>query len=157
MTENEFYRQIWRAYDKVIFDGNIKARVVNVCFSTQSVRVSMFGGTLEWIRCERIDKHISQSGDATDEDKVVENMFKELTAAEEKMKNQSEEINRLKAANASLRESKDVKLANILENLNKCINMVNEGITIKKSKIEHVEKGMQEVEEILELLKGGEK
>lgn len=156
MTEQEFYRQIWRAYDKVTFDGNIKARVVNVCFPTLSVRVSMPGGTPEWIRCERIDKHISQSGDPTDEDKVVENMFKELMAADEKIKRQGDEINRLKAVNASLQECKEVRLANILDNLRSGVNMVKEGITIKKAKMEHVEKGMQQIDEIIELLKGGE-
>ena len=153
MTEQDFFRQIWRAYDKVTFDGNINARVTNVSFPTRSVRVSLSDKTQDWVRCERIDNHTSQTGAETDEDQVVENMFKELQAADEKMKRQSEEINQLKETIAKLQESKEGRIMNLLTELKRGIVMVNEGLTIKKSKMDQVEKGMQTIEEMIELLK----
>lgn len=154
MTEQDFFRQIWRAYDKVTFDGGIKARVTNVCFSTRSVKVSMTDGEPEWVRCERIDKHTSQTGAPADEDKVVENMFKELMAADEKMKRQTEEINRLKETVSSLQQNKENRILNLLAELKHGLMAINEGLTIKKSKLEDVERGMKTVSEIISLLKG---
>lgn len=154
MTEQDFFRQIWRAYDRVTFDDSIKARVINVCFPTRSVKVSMPDGTQDWVRCERIDKHTSQTGAASDEDKVVENMFKELTAADEKIKRQSEEIGRLRETVTKLQESKENRIVNLLTELRRGVMMVKEGLTIKKSKLEQVEMGIKNVEEIVELLKG---
>lgn len=157
MTEQDFFKQIWRAYDKVTFDDNIKARVINVCFPTRSVKVSMQDGTQDWVRCERIVSHKSQNGTASDEDGVVENMFKELTAADEKIKKQSEEIKRLQENIVRLQESKEHRIMNLLYDLHRSVNEIGEGVTIKKKKLEQVEQGLQGVEEIMELLKGGSK
>lgn len=152
MTERDFFQQIWRAYDTVTFDGNIKAQVVNVCFPTRSVCVSLPNKIREWVNCERIDKHTTRPNEPSNEDQVVENMFKELSGADEKMHRQSEEIERLKATIEKLKDTNEIRLANLLSETKRGIAILNEGLTIKKSKLEQVENGLQTIESICDSL-----
>lgn len=152
MTERDFFQQIWRAYDTVTFDGNIKAQVVNVCFPTRSVCVSLPNKIREWVNCERIDKHTTRPNEPSNEDQVVENMFKELSGADEKTKRQALEIERLKTTLSQLQETSEIRLANLLSETKHGIALLNEGLTIKKSKLEQVEKGLQTIESLCDSL-----
>ena len=116
MTERDFFQQIWRAYDTVTFDGNIKAQVVNVCFPTRSVCVSLPNKIREWVNCERIDKHTTRPNEPSNED------------------------------------TNEIRLANLLSETKRGIAILNEGLTIKKSKLEQVEKGLQTIESICDTL-----
>lgn len=154
MTEKDFFQQIWRAYDTVTFDGSsIKAQIINVCFPTRSVCVSLPGGFKEWVNCGRIDKHTTRPNEPSNEDQVVENMFKELTAADEKMKRQAEEINRLRTAYNNLQDSRENRLANLLDEVERGLSDINEGLTIKKKKLEQVERGLQSISDLCDAIR----
>ena len=66
MTEQEFVRQVWRAFDTVEIEGGIKSKVLNVCFTTHSVRIRLANGVPDWVRCELIIKHTSGTAETED-------------------------------------------------------------------------------------------
>ena len=142
MTEQEFLCQVWRPYDTVMLENGISGRVLNVCFSTRSVRIRMPNGGPEWFRCELIGEHKSATGETNDL-AIIEDLHRKLLTANMKI----EELN-------ITRTRLEEKLSDrSLENLITKINMINEAVREKRKKAEKVEACMAEVMTIIEKFK----
>ena len=119
----------------------IKARVQNVCFTTRSVRIKMPGdGMPEWIRCELIEAHTTQKGDACDPATIIEELHYKLLAAQETIEKKTEKIKEL--------EEKVNK--NYLKDLLCAVNQMKQGLQEKKHKMAQIENGLQMIEGIAE-------
>ena len=147
MTEKEFFQQVWRPYDTVTLENGIKARVLNVCFPTRSVRIKLPGdGMPDWFRCELIESHTTQDGKGCDDASIIEDLHKQLLDANDRL-----EI--LRAENNHLAE----KISkNYLDDILRSLNLIKEGLTTKKSKIEKVERGLAMVEECVSKMNSNE-
>ncbi|MBR3858344.1 MAG: hypothetical protein IKM68_10265 [Bacteroidaceae bacterium] len=133
MTEQEFDSQVWRRFDLVTTDTGIETTVMNVCFSTRSVRIYIKGAPPEWMPCKRIEKHTTRKGDTADEGTIIEELHNRLLAAEDK-------IVRLQHEKAALAE----KISkNYLSDILCAINMMKQGLAEKKNKMEKVERGLE--------------
>ena len=81
MTEQEFKRQVWRAYDTVEIEGVAKnARVINVGFPSLSVRAAIAPGVTEWFKCDQIVSHKSATGEP-DDLAIIADLHNKLMAA----------------------------------------------------------------------------
>lgn len=139
MTEQEFDQQVWRRFDIVTTDTGIETTVMNVCFSTRSVRIFVKNAPPEWMPCKRIEKHTTRKGDTADEGTIIEDLHNRLLAAEDK-------IIELKHEKADLA---DKISKNYPAELLKALNTIKEGLTEKKNKIEKIEKGLAAIDNIL--------
>ena len=141
MTEKEFLLEVWRANDIVLLSDGIKGRVQNVCFPTKSVRIKMPGdGMTNWYRCELIEAHTTQKGDACDPASIIEELHYKLLAAQETIEKKTEKIKEL--------EEKVNK--NYLKDLLCAVNQMKQGLQEKKHKMSQIENGLQMIEGIAE-------
>ena len=132
MTEQEFDQQVWRRFDNVTTDTGIETTVMNVCFSTRSVRIYIKGAPPEWLPCKRIVTHTTRKGGDADDSAIIEELHNRVIK-------QSDEIERLKKEKAVLAE----KISkNYLSDILCAINMMKQGLTEKKNKMEKVERGL---------------
>ena len=132
MTEQEFDQQVWRRFDVVTTDTGIETTVMNVCFTTRSVRIFVKNAPPEWLPAKRIEKHTTRKGDTADEGTIIEEMH-------DKIMKQDDQIERLKNEKAALAE----KISkNYLGDILQAVNMLKEGLTEKKKKMEKVERGL---------------
>ena len=139
MTEQEFQKQVWRPYDQITTAGGVKGKVLNVCFTTKSVR-AFISGAPEWLRCDLIDTHTTGKGGDADDMTIIEELHK-------KVLKQADEIERLRGERELLKE----KISkNYLGDLLRAVNMVKEGITEKKSKIAKIDNGLSLLQEAFE-------
>jgi hypothetical protein len=142
MTEQEFDQQVWRRFDNVTTDTGIETTVMNVCFTTRSVRIYVKNAPPEWLPCKRIEKHTTRKGDTADEGTIIEEMHNRILK-------QNEQIERLKNEKAVLAE----KISrNYPSELLKAVNAIKEGLTEKKHKIEKIEKGLATLDDIFSKL-----
>jgi hypothetical protein len=142
MTEQEFDQQVWRRFDVVTTDTGIETTVMNVCFTTRSVRIYVKNAPPEWLPCKRIEKHTTRKGDTADEGTIIEELHNRILK-------QSEQIERLKNEKAALAE----KISrNYPAELLKAVNAIKEGLTEKKHKIEKIEKGLATLDDIFSKL-----
>jgi hypothetical protein len=142
MTEQEFDTQVWRRFDNVTTDTGIETTVMNVCFTTRSVRIYVKNAPPEWLPCKRIEKHTTRKGDIADEGTIIEELHNRILK-------QSEQIERLKNEKAALAE----KISrNYPAELLKAVNAIKEGLTEKKHKIEKIEKGLATLDDIFSKL-----
>jgi uncharacterized coiled-coil protein SlyX len=142
MTEQEFNTQVWRRFDNVTTDTGIETTVMNVCFTTRSVRIYVKNAPPEWLPCKRIEKHTTRKGDIADEGTIIEELHNRILK-------QSEQIERLKNEKAALAE----KISrNYPAELLKAVNAIKEGLTEKKHKIEKIEKGLATLDDIFSKL-----
>jgi len=133
MTEQEFDQQVWRRFDVVTTDTGIETTVMNVCFSTRSVRIYVKNAPAEWLPFKRIVAHTTRKGDTADEGTIIEELHNRILKQDEK-------IARLENEKAALAE----KISrNYLGELLKSVNMLKEGLTEKKSKLEKIERGLE--------------
>lgn len=139
MTEQEFQKQVWRPYDQITTAGGVKGKVLNVCFTTKSVR-AFISGAPEWLRCDLIDTHTTGKGGDADDMTIIEELHN-------KVLKQADEIERLRGERELLKE----KISkNYLGDLLRAVNMVKEGITEKKSKIAKIDNGLSLLQEAFE-------
>lgn len=139
MTEQEFDQQVWRRFDVVSTDTGIETTVMNVCFTTRSVRIYVKNAPPEWMPCKRIEKHTTRKGDTADEGTIIEDLHNRLLAAEDK-------IVRLEHEKAALAE----KISkNYPAELLKAVNAIKEGLTEKKNKIEKIEKSLAAIDHVM--------
>ena len=133
MTEQEFDQQVWRRFDNVTTDTGIETTVMNVCFSTRSVRIYVKNAPAEWLPFKRIVAHTTRKGDTADEGTIIEELHNRILKQDEK-------IVRLENEKAALTE----KISkNYLGDLLKSVNMLKEGLTEKKNKLEKIERGLE--------------
>lgn len=139
MTEQEFQKQVWRPYDQITTAGGVKGKVLNVCFTTKSVR-AFISGAPEWVRCDLIETHTTGKGGDADDMTIIEELHN-------KVLKQADEIERLRGERELLKE----KISkNYLGDLLRAVNMVKEGITEKKSKIAKIDNGLSLLQDALE-------
>ena len=132
MTEQEFDTQVWRRFDLVTTDTGIETTVMNICFSTRSVRIYIKGAPPEWLPCKRIVTHTTRKGGDADDSAIIEELH-------DKIMKQDDQIERLKNEKAQLQE----KISkNYLSDILCAVNMLKEGLTEKKNKMEKVERGL---------------
>ena len=142
MTEQEFDQQVWRRFDIVTTDTGIETTVMNVCFTTRSVRIFVKNAPPEWLPCKRIEKHTTRKGDTADEGTIIEELHNRLLAAEDK-------IVELKHKEAALAEKISKSYPS---EILKAVNAIKEGLTEKKHKIEKIEKGLATLDNIFSTL-----
>lgn len=139
MTETEFQKQVWRPYDQITTAGGVKGKVLNVCFTTKSVR-AFISGAPEWIKCDLIETHTTGKGGDADDATIIEELHN-------KVLKQADEIERLRGERELLKE----KISkNYLGDLLRAVNMVKEGITEKKSKIAKIDNGLTLLQDAIE-------
>ena len=139
MTEQEFDQQVWRRFDLVTTDTGIETTVMNVCFSTRSVRIYIKDAPPEWLPFKRIVAHTTRKGGDADDLAVIEELHNRI------MK-QDDEIVRLKNEKAALTE----KISkNYPSEILKALNVIKEGLTEKKHKIEKIEKGLAAIDAVM--------
>ena len=139
MTEQEFDSQVWRRFDLVTTDTGIETTVMNVCFSTRSVRIYIKDAPPEWLPFKRIEKHTTRKGGDADDLAVIEELHNRI------MK-QDDEIVRLKNEKAALTE----KISkNYPSEILKALNVIKEGLTEKKHKIEKIERGLSAIDAVM--------
>lgn len=138
MTEQEFQKQVWRPYDQITTAGGVKGKVLNVCFTTKSVR-AFISGAPEWLRCDLIETHTTGKGGDADDMTIIEELHN-------KVLKQADEIERLRGERELLKE----KISkNYLGDLLRAVNMVKEGVTEKKSKIAKIDNGLSLLQDAL--------
>ena len=142
MTEQEFDSQVWRRFDVVTTDTGIETTVMNICFSTRSVRIFVKNAPPEWLPSKRIEKHTTRKGGDADDLTIIEELHNRILK-------QNEQIERLKNEKAALAE----KISrNYPAELLKAVNAIKEGLTEKKHKIEKIEKGLATLDDIFLIL-----
>ena len=142
MTEQEFDQQVWRRFDIVTTDTGIETTVMNVCFSTRSVRIFVKNAPPEWLPCKRIEKHTTRKGDTADEGTIIEEMHNRILKQDDK-------IVRLEKEKAVLAEKISKSYPS---EILKAVNAIKEGLTEKKHKIEKIEKGLATLDDIFSKL-----
>lgn len=137
MTESDFLRQVWRAYDSVELDNGIKGRVINVCFPTRSVRVNLPTGGAEWFRFDMIVEHKSATGEP-DDISIIADLHNRLMKAEQKNENLQKIID----------EQKDKLGADPnegLSTLRKSLNEIDSSFVVKKKRLEKIDKAIERI------------
>ena len=124
----------------VTTDTGIETTVMNVCFTTRSVRIYVKNAPPEWLPCKRIETHTTRKGDTADEGTIIEELHNRVIK-------QADDIERLKNEKKELEE----KLSkNHLKELLTAVNVLQQGMIMKKSKMEQVEKGLESLMRVLE-------
>ena len=142
MTEQEFDSQVWRRFDVVTTDTGIETTVMNICFSTRSVRIFVKNAPPEWLPAKRIEKHTTRKGGDADDLTIIQELHNRILK-------QNEQIERLKNEKAALTE----KISkNYPAELLKAVNAIKEGLTERKHKIEKIEKGLATLDDIFSIL-----
>lgn len=140
MTEQEFDQQVWRRFDVVTTDTGIETTVMNVCFTTRSVRIFIKNAPQEWLPCKRIVTHTTRKGGDADDGAIIEELHNRVVK-------QSDEIERLKKEKAALAE----KISkNYLGDLLRAVNLMQQGLQEKKHKMEQIESGLQQIHATIE-------
>ena len=139
MTEQEFDSQVWRRFDLVTTDTEIETTVMNVCFSTRSVRIYIKDAPPEWLPYKRIVKHTTRKGGDADDMTIIEELHNRILK-------QSEQIERLKNEKDALAEKISKSYPS---EILKALNAIKEGLTEKKHKIEKIEKGLATINAVM--------
>ena len=139
MTEQEFDQQVWRRFDVVTTDTGIETTVMNVCFSTRSVRIFVKNAPPEWMPCKRIVKHTTHKGGDADDSAIIEELH-------DKIMKQDDQIERLKKEKAALAE----KISkNYLGDLLRAVNLMQQGLQEKKHKMDQIDSGLKQIQDAL--------
>ena len=142
MTEQEFQRQVWRVYDQITTADGVKGKVLNVCFTTKSVR-AFISGAPEWVRCELIETHTTGKGTDGDDSAIIEELHKKVLNLQDTIEKQQEQ-------NAQLAEKLNmISGGELIKNVNVILSQLQE----KKKRIEKIETCMIEVEAVVEKIK----
>lgn len=142
MTEQEFQKQVWRPYDKITTAEGVPGKVLNVCFTTKSVRV-FISGAPEWVRCELIETHTTGKGGDGDDSAIIEELHKKVLTLQGTIEKQQEQ-------NAQLVEKLNmISGGELIKNVNVILSQLQE----KKKRIEKIETCMVEVEAVVEKIK----
>lgn len=139
MTEQEFDQQVWRRFDNVATDTGIETTVMNVCFTTRSVRIFVKNAPPEWLPAKRIVTHTTRKGDTADEGTIIEELHNRILK-------QNEQIERLKNEKAALAE----KISkNYLGDILRAVNLMEQGLRERKHKMEQIDSGLKQIQDAL--------
>jgi hypothetical protein len=146
MTEQEFDSQVWRRFDLVTTDTEIETTVMNVCFSTRSVRIYIKDAPPEWLPYKRIVKHTTRKGGDADDMALIEELHNRIIK-------QSDEIERLKQEKVVL---VDKISKNYLGELLRAVNVMQQGLQERKKKHEQIESSLSAIAAVVEKMKSEE-
>jgi hypothetical protein len=138
MTEQEFQTQVWRPYDKITTADGVPGKVLGVSFTTKSVR-AFISGAPEWVRCELIETHTTGKGGDADDAALIDSLREKVLRADKR-------INDLELEREKLI---DKMSKNHLADIMTALNMLKEGLTIKKKKMEKVDNAIGMIERTL--------
>lgn len=140
MTEQEFDQQVWRRFDIVTTDTGIETTVMNVCFTTRSVRIFVKNAPPEWMPCNRIVAHTTRKGGTADEGTIIEELHNRVLGLQERVDKLTEEKAKL------MEQMKKNHAGELLTQVNIIGSQLNE----KKKRIEKIETSVQLIREIVE-------
>lgn len=140
MTEKEFDQQVWRRFDTVTIDTGMETTIMNVCFSTRSVRIYLKSAPPEWVSFDRITGHKSRFGGDPDDLAIIEELHN-------KIMKRDEELEQLREKNKELKEKNG---KNYLADLLRAVNLMQQGLTEKKHKMEQIDSGLKQIGDIIE-------
>ena len=141
MTDYEFKRQIWRPYDSVDIGDGVMCPVLNVCFTTRSVRVNLPSGGAVWLKCDDIVSHKSSRGEASDDD-IIENLHNELMKEQERNENLRILIERMRP------------YEDIVGELKKSCNILFNAIHERRSTLSDVERALNKIDKAIDKMNG---
>ena len=140
MTEQEFDSQVWRRFDVVTTDTGIETTVMNVCFTTRSVRIYVKNAPPEWLPCKRIEKHTTRKGDEADDASIIEELHNKVLA-------QQDTIDRLKK---EIDELKEKQSRNHVSTLLSQVNIVGNLLQEKKKRLENIDAALMLINETVQ-------
>lgn len=140
MTEQEFDSQVWRRFDVVTTDTGIETTVMNVCFTTRSVRIYVKNAPPEWLPCKRIEKHTTRKGDEADDASIIEELHTKVIS-------QQDTIDRLKK---EIDELKEKQSRNHISTLLSQVNIVGNLLQEKKKRMENIDAAIMLINETIQ-------
>ena len=140
MTEQEFDSQVWRRFDVVTTDTGIETTVMNVCFTTRSVRIYVKNAPPEWLPCKRIEKHTTRKGDEADDASIIEELHNKVLA-------QQDTIDRLRK---EIDELKEKQSRNHISTLLSQVNIVGNLLQEKKKRMENIDAALMLINETVQ-------
>lgn len=140
MTEQEFDQQVWRRFDIVTTDTGIETTVMNVCFTTRSVRIFVKNAPPEWMPCNRIVTHTTRKGGTADEGTIIEELHNRVLGLQERVDKLTEEKAKL------MEQMKKNHAGELLTQ----VNIIGSQLQEKKKRIEKIETSVQLIREIVE-------
>ena len=140
MTEQEFDSQVWRRFDVVTTDTGIETTIMNVCFTTRSVRIYVKNAPPEWLPCKRIEKHTTRKGDEADDTSIIEELHNKVLA-------QQDTIDRLKK---EIDELKEKQSRNHVSTLLSQVNIVGNLLQEKKKRMENIDAALMLINETVQ-------
>lgn len=140
MTEQEFDSQVWRRFDVVTTDTGIETTVMNVCFTTRSVRIYVKNAPPEWLPCKRIEKHTTRKGDEADDASIIEELHNKVIS-------QQDTIDRLKK---EIDELKEKQSRNHVSTLLAQVNIVGNLLQEKKKRMENIDAAIMLINETVQ-------
>ena len=140
MTEQEFDQQVWRRFDIVTTDTGIETTVMNVCFTTRSVRIFVKNAPPEWLPCNRIVTHTTRKGGDADDGAIIEELHNRVLGLQDRVDKLTEEKAKL------IEQMKKNHAGELLTQVNIIGSQLNE----KKKRIEKIETSVQLIREIVE-------
>lgn len=142
MTEQEFQTQVWRPYDRITTAEGVPGKVLGVSFSSKSVR-AFISGAPEWVKCELIETHTTAKGGECDDAAIIEELHNKVLNLNDRIEKLTQEKQLLT----------DKISKNYLAELLTAVNVLREGLTEKKSKMEKVERGINLIMETVKNIK----
>lgn len=146
MTEQEFMTQVWRPFDTVEIEGGIKGRVINVCFSSRSVKVPIGNGCADWFGCKLIVSHQSNTGNVDDAG-IIESLHNRLMAANDRNDAQQRIIEQQREKIQSFNDKIEHASNSALR---KSVNILAASLVTKKKTIEDIDKAVARINEMLD-------
>ncbi len=140
MTEQEFDSQVWRRFDVVTTDTGIETTVMNVCFTTRSVRIYVKNAPPEWLPCKRIETHTTRKGDDADDASIIEELHNKVIS-------QQDTIDRLKK---EIDELKEKQSRNHISTLLSQVNIVGNLLQEKKKRMENIDAALMLINETVQ-------
>lgn len=140
MTEQEFDSQVWRRFDVVTTDTGIETTIMNVCFTTRSVRIYVKNAPPEWLPCKRIEKHTTRKGDEADDASIIEELHNKVIS-------QQDTIERLKK---EIDELKEKQSRNHVSTLLSQVNIVGNLLQEKKKRMENIDAALMLINETVQ-------
>ena len=139
MTEQDFQRQVWRMYDQITTANGVKGKVLNVCFTTKSVR-AFISGAPEWVKCDLIETHTTGKGGDADDAAIIEELHNKIMSL-------NNQVETLKSEKLLLTEKMSKNHAGALLTQ---VNIIGSQLQEKKKRIEKIETSMQLIRETVE-------
>ena len=140
MTEQEFDQQVCRRFDVVTTDTGIETTVMNVCFTTRSVRIFVKNAPPEWLPCNRIVTHTTRKGGDADDSAIIEELHNRVLGLQARVDKLTEEKTKL---------MEQIKKNHAGELLTQ-VNIIGSQLQEKKKRIEKIETSVQLIREIVE-------